>query len=254
MVISGKGGVGKTTISVALALGLRDRRRDQDGPQPPVGLLDADLTGSNIPAFFDGHVTQEMDAEGDDLIPAVSEGIEFVSMEQITDARNPVLWAGDAYRDAADQFFERTRWTADHLVVDAPPGTGNEPQELLPRADRAIVVTMPSDLAHDNADQALEMCREVETPVAGMIQNFDHTTCPSCGEQYRIWPDDDDDDRWEDIPVLARLPMDPAVAERSALPDLPMDVIMDAIRNPVTLKKGRHLRSKALKMLGGKLG
>jgi len=236
-VCSGKGGVGKTTVAVSLAVALARRGYD-------VGILDGDLTGANV---TDCLGAGELEVRADRFVPARSMGVKYASLAQIASEGDPVLWSGRDLESAAKQLLKRTDWgNLDFLIVDSPPGTGSEPQALLPLMDFALVVTVPSALSESNVRRVVEMCREAQVPVLGLVKNMTHFECPSCGRRTRLFPEDHG---FEGIPVLAELPFRPEVARRKVIDGLDVDPFLRAMEHPVLLEKRVSARAKILKAL-----
>ena len=239
-VLSGKGGTGKTTIAVSLALGLV---KEEYG----VGFLDCDLTGPNALDILGNH---PIDVVDDRFVPAESKGLKYISLGHIASKNEPVLWSGEDYRSAARQLLERTEWgleasELDYLICDFPPGSGCEVQEMLPLMDSVVLVTVPSHLSESNVRRCLEMCREKQVPILGLIKNMTYFEC-ECGRKTRIFPEDHGFEEYG-IPVLAEIPLKKEIAEEKTIPRLPIKKILDA--KPVLLKKKR-LKRKLLKFFG----
>ncbi|HOT08066.1 MAG: antiporter inner membrane protein [Methanosaeta sp. PtaB.Bin039] len=182
MVMSGKGGVGKTTVAVNLALGLALFGRS-------VGLLDADLTGPNVPKML--HM-EDQGLEGDDgylepaLLPVGPEGLKVVSMAFLAAKDQAVAWKGPLKISMLRQFVQRIDWgDLDYLVVDLPPGTGDEPisisQLLSPQG--AIIVTTRHPVSLDDAARSIELASAMKIPVLGIVENMSGLRCPHCGRQ-----------------------------------------------------------------------
>lgn len=178
---AGKGGVGKTTVSVNLAVSLARR-----GSR--VGLLDGDMYGPNVPLML-GLRTQ-LETDGDKIIPAEAHGVQVVSMAFLTQDDAPVIWRGPMLHGAIQQFFRDVRWhDLDYLIVDMPPGTGDVALSLsqtVPVAG-AVVVTTPQAVSLADTRRAVQMYRKLNIPVIGLIENMSHFACPSCGHESDIF-------------------------------------------------------------------
>ena len=238
--ISGKGGTGKTTVAYSLAASL-DKRDFK------VGVLDVDLTGPNLTDILG---KKEIDVVDDRFIPASAKGVRYVSLGQIASEGDPVLWSGKDLESAAKQLLERTVWgDLDYLVVDFPPGSGSEPQALLPLMDYALIVTVPSVLAESNVRRVIEMCRETGTPILGLIKNMTRFICPECSRESIIFPEDHS---FEDlgIPTISEIPLHPKIAKEKLINDFPVDAILEAIKNPVLLeKRGKSMKRILLELI-----
>jgi ATP-binding protein involved in chromosome partitioning len=179
---AGKGGVGKTTVSVNLAMALASR-----GSR--VGILDGDLYGPNVPIMLGLKTRLESDDEGR-IIPAERFGIQVVSMGFLTDDDAAVIWRGPMLHGAIQQFFRQVRWTGiDYLIVDMPPGTGDVALSLsqsVPVAG-AVLVTTPQTVAVADTRRAVQMYRKLNIPTLGLVENMSHFVCPGCGRESDLF-------------------------------------------------------------------
>ena len=210
-VVSGKGGVGKSTVTSMLAVAMaRQGKR--------VGVLDADITGPSAPTAFG--VTECQGASEDGLYPALSRtGIQVMSINLLLDnPADPVVWRGPVIAGAVKQFWTDVIWEdVDYLFVDMPPGTGDVPLTVfqsLP-VDGVIIVTSPQDLVSMIVAKAVKMANMMHIPVLGFVENYSYLQCPDCGKKINVFGKSHLDEiaAQFDLPVLARLPIDPAVAE-----------------------------------------
>ncbi|MEM1820356.1 MAG: Mrp/NBP35 family ATP-binding protein [Thermofilaceae archaeon] len=240
-VVSGKGGVGKTTIATSIAVALARRGFS-------VGLVDIDVTGPNVHDILGAG---ELDiSERDRFVPAEAMGVKYVSIGQIASRDLPVLWEPKNIASAARQLVERTEWgDADFLVLDFPPGFGPETIEMLPLIDYAVIVTTPSDLSVSKVRRMVEACREYGVPVAGIIVNMSYFACPHCGAVWRVFPGADLRDLG--APVIAEVPLSPEIASRKIIENFPIDALLEALERPVVLEKrrGRSLKRRILELL-----
>ena len=210
-VVSGKGGVGKSTVTSMLAVAMaRQGKR--------VGVLDADITGPSAPTAFG--VTECQGASEDGLYPALSRtGIQVMSINLLLDnPADPVVWRGPVIAGAVKQFWTDVVWEdVDYLFVDMPPGTGDVPLTVfqsLP-VDGVIIVTSPQDLVSMIVAKAVKMANMMHIPVLGFVENYSYLQCPDCGKKINVFGKSHLDEIAAQVglPVLARLPIDPAVAE-----------------------------------------
>ena len=210
-VVSGKGGVGKSTVTSMLAVAMaRQGKR--------VGVLDADITGPSAPTAFG--VTECQGASEDGLYPALSRtGIQVMSINLLLDnPADPVVWRGPVIAGAVKQFWTDVVWEdVDYLFVDMPPGTGDVPLTVfqsLP-VDGVIIVTSPQDLVSMIVAKAVKMANMMHSPVLGFVENYSYLQCPDCGKKINVFGKSHLDEIAAQfgLPVLARLPIDPAVAE-----------------------------------------
>lgn len=210
-VVSGKGGVGKSTVTSMLAVDMA-RKGNR------VGILDADITGPSIPTAFG--VTECQGANEDGLYPAVTRsGIQIMSINLLLDnSTDPVVWRGPVIAGAVKQFWTDVIWEdVDYLFVDMPPGTGDVPLTVfqsLP-VDGVIIVTSPQDLVSMIVSKAVKMANMMHIPVLGFVENYSYLLCPDCGKRLEVFGKSRLDEVAEafQLPVLARLPIDPKVAE-----------------------------------------
>ena len=208
-VVSGKGGVGKSLVTGILATQLKRKGAN-------VGILDADITGPSIPTAFGVHTK----AEGSELgiYPAETKtGIEIMSLNLLTENEtDPVVWRGPVIAGAVKQFWTDVIWGDDFLFVDMPPGTGDVPLTVfqsLP-VDGIVVVTTPQDLVSMIVTKAVKMAEMMHIPVLGLVENYSYFRCPDCGKEHAIFGESHIERVAADLglKVLARLPIDPAVA------------------------------------------
>ena len=210
-VVSGKGGVGKSTVTSMLAVAMsRTGKR--------VGVLDADITGPSAPTAFG--VTECQGASEDGLYPALSKtGIQVMSINLLLDNPNdPVVWRGPVIAGAVKQFWTDVIWEdVDYLFVDMPPGTGDVPLTVfqsLP-VDGIVIVTSPQDLVSMIVSKAVKMANMMHIPVLGFVENYAYLECPDCGKKINVFGESRLDEVAASfgLPVLARLPIDPNVAK-----------------------------------------
>src|SRR4030043_1956932 len=185
MVMSGKGGVGKSTISTNLAVAL-----SLDGFN--VGLLDADIHGPNLPKMV-GIESEHVVGSATGMVPVeVFPNLKVISMAFfIGDPDNPVIWRGPLKHNAISQFLGEVEWgNLDFLVVDLPPGTGDEPlsvPHLIKNGDGAVMVTTPQDVALPDSRKAVTFSRMLSIPVIGIVENMSGLECPHCHKEIPLF-------------------------------------------------------------------
>ena len=210
-VVSGKGGVGKSTVTSMLAVAMARRGKR-------VGVLDADITGPSAPTAFG--VTECQGASQDGIYPALSRGgIQVMSINLLLDnPASPVVWRGPVIAGAVKQFWTDVIWEdVDYMFVDMPPGTGDVPLTVfqsLP-VDGIVIVTSPQDLVSMIVSKAVKMANMMHIPVLGFVENYSYLQCPDCGKKIEVFGKSHLDEiaAGFELPVLARLPIDPKVAE-----------------------------------------
>jgi ATP-binding protein involved in chromosome partitioning len=212
LVLSGKGGVGKSTVAANLALALaRAGHR--------TGLLDVDLHGPSIPRMLNLEGAT-VEAEDQVLYPVQAHGLRIMSAGfLLADPAQALIWRGPMKMKLIRQFIENVAWEAlDCLVIDCPPGTGDEPLavcQLAAPVDGALVVTTPQDVATADVRRSLTFCRHLQVPVIGMVENMSGFACPHCGTVTDIFKAGGGQRLADEagVPFLGRIPIDPAVAQ-----------------------------------------
>lgn len=213
IVLSGKGGVGKSTVSVNLATSLA-----LEGKQ--VGLLDVDLHGPTVPQLL-GLNNAPVAMEGDALAPiSVGENLKVMSIGFLLGERDgAVVWRGPMKAIAIQQFLGEVVWgELDYLIIDSPPGTGDEPLavcQAIGKMDGAIVVTTPQETALANVRRSIKFCELLELKVLGVIENMAGFVCPNCGEVTHVFSKGGGAEMAAKagVPLLASVPLDPAIVE-----------------------------------------
>ena len=209
-VVSGKGGVGKSTVTSMLATAVQ-----RTGKR--VGILDADITGPSVPKAFG--VCECAGADENGIAPAVSKtGIQIMSINLLLDHEDdPVLWRGPIIAGAVKQFWTDVIWDdVDYMFVDMPPGTGDVPLTVFQSLpiDGVIIVTSPQELVSMIVSKAVKMANMMHVPVLGIVENYSYFRCPDCGKRHSRFGQSHLPQIAAEyhLPVLAQLPIDPAVA------------------------------------------
>jgi ATP-binding protein involved in chromosome partitioning len=207
-IASGKGGVGKTTVAVNLALALVKLGHK-------VGLLDADVYGPNVPIMLG--TTQEPLATMDKrIIPVEVAGLKMISMGLLNPGDKPMIWRGPMLHSVITQFLRSVQWgELDYLVIDLPPGTGDVQLTLIQTVavTGAVVVTTPSTVALADVRKAIEMFRQVSVEVLGVVENMSTFSCPHCGKPIDIFGHGEGAKTAQayGVPVLGEIEIDPRI-------------------------------------------
>jgi len=206
-VASGKGGVGKTTVSVNLAVALARLGNK-------VCLMDADVYGPNVPIMMG--TTETPRAQGERILPLESYGVRMMSMGFLNPGDRPLIWRGPMLHSVIQQFLRNVEWgESDYLVVDLPPGTGDVQLTLLQTVPitGAVVVTTPSEVSLEDARKAIEMFRQVKTEVLGVVENMSYFVCPHCGQRVEVFSHGGGERiaRQYNVPFLGHVPLDPDI-------------------------------------------
>jgi Mrp family chromosome partitioning ATPase len=214
VVMSGKGGVGKSTVAVNLSIAFSMRGAE-------VGLMDCDIHGPSVPKM--------LGLEGERLLGSEEGGIQPVILPPhlkvmsmgflLSDKDSPIIWRGPLKMTAIRQFLEDVRWgNLDYLIIDLPPGTGDEPlsvAQLLPQIDGAVIVTTPQDVALVSVRKSINFARKLNMPVIGLIENMSGFVCPHCGKSTPIFKTGGGQKACNDlgVPFLGCLPIDTKIVE-----------------------------------------
>ncbi len=213
-VASGKGGVGKSTVAANLAAGLKQHEYN-------VGLLDLDIYGPSLPTLF-GIKEQPYLTKDERIAPLEKFGIKLMSFGNILGDDSPVIWRGPMVAKMVDQFLNGIAWgELDYLILDLPPGTGDVQLTLVQKIaiTGAVMVTTPQQLALQDVKRGADMFRKVNSRVLGIIENMSYFTCPHCGEPTEVFSrgGGQKESIRLGVPLLGRIPLEPAVMETSDL-------------------------------------
>jgi ATP-binding protein involved in chromosome partitioning len=207
-VASAKGGVGKSSVAVNLALGLV-------GQGHKVGLLDADVYGPSVPTMLGIEDAPEV-TEDKKILPVSSHGLQVISMGLLMPPDQPVIWRGPLVFSAIKQFLKDVRWNdLEYLIVDLPPGTGDAQLTIVQQVPLAgvVMVTTPQEVALKDVRRGIMMFRETEVPVLGIVENMSYFVCPDSGKKYDIFGHGGGAAvaKQYGLPLLGEIPIDPAI-------------------------------------------
>lgn len=210
VILSGKGGVGKSTVAVNLAVSLSLAGKK-------VGLLDVDIHGPSIPTMLhlEGARAQ---ASGTSILPVEMAGLKVMSLGFLLENKNSaIIWRGPMKMGVIEQLLRDVEWgELDYLIIDSPPGTGDEPLsvvQLIGKMDGAVMVTTPQEVAAVDVRKSLDFCRQLNLPVIGIVENMSGFICPDCGKETAIFQGNNGEVMAEEagVPFLGKIPIDPAV-------------------------------------------
>jgi ATP-binding protein involved in chromosome partitioning len=212
VVLSGKGGVGKSTVAVNIAVALLMAGKR-------VGLLDVDIHGPSIPTML-GLEGETLQGGADGLLPIDAEGIKVMSIGfLLPDPDQAVIWRGPLKMGAIKQFLKDVAWgDLDYLIIDSPPGTGDEPLsicQLIGNLDGMVVVTTPQKVAGVDVRKSITFCHQLGVPVLGVVENMSGFACPKCGEISAVFSSGGGKRIATDmnVPFLGSIPIDPVITE-----------------------------------------
>ncbi len=245
MVISGKGGVGKSTVASSLALVLA-------GKGQKIGLLDIDIHGPNLPKIL-GVEKERMQSPAENRIEPVriSNNLKLVSMAfLLTQENQAVIWRGPLKMKIIQQFLSDIQWgKLDWLIVDSPPGTGDEPlsmAQLVP-ASGAIIVTTPQEISILDVKKSIDFARKLNLRLLGIVENMSGFRCPHCGKEIPLFKEGGGKKLAQDmqIPFLGAIPIDPEIVEAEDkgllyvenFPDSPATKALNEIADKISQKK-----------------
>ena len=232
-IMSGKGGVGKSTVTSGLAAAMAKRGY-------AVGIMDADVTGPSIPTAFG--LGGRAVGDGESIFPEITVGgIKVISLNLLLENKgDPVIWRGSLIGGVVKQFWTDVRWgELDYLFIDMPPGTGDVPLTVFQSipVDGIIVVSSPQDLVSLIVTKAVKMAEMMHKPLVGLVENYSYFECPNCHERHEIYGKSHLDEvaSEQQLKVLARLPIDPVLAQAvdagqvESLEHNPLEGVADAL-------------------------
>jgi len=207
-VMSGKGGVGKSSITSLIAVSLKNQGYK-------VGILDADITGPSIPKVF-GINNKRASSNGEGIIPVeTSTGIKVISINLlIEEEEKPVVWRGPLIGGTVKQFYTDVNWgELDYLLIDMPPGTGDVPLTIMQSlpVDGLIIVSSPQDLVKLIVTKSINMAKTMNVPILGIVENMSYFICPHCNEKLNVFGESkvESISKEMEIPLIAKMPIDP---------------------------------------------
>src|SRR5437763_5430533 len=235
---SGTGGVGKTTVSVNLAVGLATLGYK-------TGLMDADVYGPNVPLMMGINKTPM--AFGERIQPLEQYGVKLMSMGFLSPGDKPLVWRGPMLHSVIQQFLRGVDWgELDYLVIDLPPGTGDVQLSLIQTAPvtGAVVVTTPSDVSLEDARKAILMFAQVKVPILGVVENMSYLSCPHCSERIDVFSHGGGKRTAEEMKVhfLGELPLDPQIRIGG---DTGKPIVQRKAEGEAFLELARHAAARA---------
>lgn len=229
-VASGKGGVGKSTVAVNLAMALATKKIK-------VGLLDADIYGPSVAMMTGVPIDERPQSIGEQILPLERHGVKLMSVAfLLPEANAPIIWRGPMVANLVKQLLRSVLWgKLDTIVVDLPPGTGDAQLTLVQTVplSGAVIVTTPQQLAALDASRGIEMFARLGVPVLGVIENMSSFVCPDCCSEHDLFPRGGIEgvQKAYNIPLLARIPIDPAIGRHG---DVGMPTIIESPESPAS--------------------
>lgn len=211
LVLSGKGGVGKSTVAANLAISLSLQGY-------ATGLLDTDFHGPSIPKLLGMEGTTLTSPDGKRLNPAEIGSLKVISVDFMLSSRtDAVIWRGPMKMNVIKQLFEDVNWgELDYMIIDCPPGTGDEPLsvvQLIPEPTGAVIVTTPQEISLSDVRRSIQFCHTLKLPVLGVIENMSGFVCPHCGERTELFGSGGGERMASEmgVPFLGRIPIEPEI-------------------------------------------
>lgn len=217
-VLSGKGGVGKSTVASNLAMALHRQGHK-------VGILDADITGPSIPRIFNAEDKKALMYEHGLEAVEIEKGLKAMSLNFLLDEeKKPVIWRGPIITNTVKQFYQDVIWgELDYLIIDMPPGTGDVALTIMQSfpMDGIVMVSVPQDMVSMIVSKAINMARRLNVEVLGVVENMSYMQCPNCDEKIRVFESDDVESfiKEEAVELLAELPINGKVTTKARLDD-----------------------------------
>lgn len=233
-VLSGKGGVGKSTVSVNLALALH-----RQGYK--VGILDADITGPSVPRILNAETKKALMYEHGLEAVEIEEGLKAMSLNfLIEEEAKPVIWRGPIVTNTVKQFYQDVIWEElDYLIIDMPPGTGDVALTIMQSfpLDGIVMVSIPQDMVSMIVSKAITMAKRLNVDVLGVVENMAYMKCPNCDDKIRVFESGDINTflKEMDVDLLAELPINGAVTQKAKLND-EMKAVFDEMAEKVLVK------------------
>ncbi len=225
-VLSGKGGVGKSTVAVNLALSLHRKGYK-------VGILDADITGPSVPRILNAESKKAFMYEHGLEAVDIEEGLKAISLNFLIEEENkPVIWRGPIITNTVKQFYQDVVWgELDYLIIDMPPGTGDVALTIMQSfpLDGIVMVSVPQDMVSMIVSKAIAMTKRMDIEILGVVENMSYMQCPHCDDKIRVFESSEIDNflKEMDVELLAELPINGAVTQKDKLDEVAKGIFDD---------------------------